>query len=346
MTVTWWAAAGDRLVAPVPAGRLAAVRVLVVLYGLVWLAVRTAHWRNLARLSAERWQPVAFAEWIGPLGVGAVTAIVAVGAVAGIAALAGRAWRLSAPTFAVAMLVLTVHGASWGAILHTEQLLVLHLLVLACGPSGSDAQRRSPQRSAGQQCDAQPRDGSAHAVSRSVPRFRMSAWLCPGVSVETVGSATVGWPLRVMTAVTAAVYFVSGAAKLRFGGGLSWLDGERLMRLVAHDNVRKRLLGDHYSPIARSVVDQRWLFAVAAVVTLVIELGAPLFLLVRRLRVPWVAAAWMFHLGVLALMAILFPYQLSLVAYASVLPAERLVGLVREFVRSRARSLGSAGNGQ
>lgn len=294
----------DRLVAPAPAGRLAAVRVLVVLYGLVWLVVRAGHWRNLARLSSERWRPVAFAEWIGPLDVGAVTAIVAIGAVAGAAALTGRAWRLSAPTFAITMLVLTVHGASWGAILHTEQLLVLHLIVLACGPSGSDAP---------------PRRRSAHPASRSMPR----SW----TSSERTGSAsTVGWPLRVMTAVTAAVYFVSGAAKLRFGGGLGWLDGERLMRLVAHDNVRKRLLDDHYSPIARHVVDQRWLFTVAAVVTLAIELGAPLFLLVRRLRVPWVLAAWLFHLGVLALMAILFPYQLALVAFASVLPAERLVG--------------------
>lgn len=281
----------DRLVAPLPAGRLAAVRRLVVLYGLVWLVVRAGHWRNLARLSGERWRPVAFAEWIGPMSVGAVTAVVIVGLAAGVGALAGgRWWRPCAPVFAVALLVLTVHGASWGAILHTEQLLVLHALVLACGPSGDGASR------------------------------------------------TAGWPLRVMTAVTASVYFVSGLAKLRFGGGLAWLDGERLMRLVAHDNVRKRLLDDHYSPLARYVVDQRWLFMIAAVATLVVELGAPLILLFPRLRAPWIAAAWSFHLGVLALMAILFPYQLSLVAFASMLPAERLGALVGPLRHRRRRT--------
>ena len=50
-----------------------------------------------------------------------------------------------------------------------------------------------------------------------------------------------------------------------------------------------------------------------------VELGAPLALSSRRVAWLWVAAAWLFHIGILAAMAIVFPYQLSGIAYASFL---------------------------
>ena len=197
--------------------------------------------------------------------------------VAGVAALGDLAWQVSAPLFAVGFLWLTSFGASWGQILHTEHLVVLHLLVLAAAPSGRGE------------------------------------------------SATTGWPLKVMSAVTVATYFVAGVAKLRFGGGLDWLDGDGLLRLVAHDNLRKRLLGDAWSPIAPFAVGHPMIFQLGAWITLVVELGAPLALLGRRWAYTWVALAWTFHLAVLALMAVLFPYPLVGVAFASMLPVERLL---------------------
>ena len=45
--VTW-------LMAPAPTGRLNAVRLLTIGYALVWIAVRTGHWRDLSRLPARR----------------------------------------------------------------------------------------------------------------------------------------------------------------------------------------------------------------------------------------------------------------------------------------------------
>lgn len=267
----------DRLVAPVPAGRLATVRALTVGYALVWVALRVGYWRDLSRLPRTQWRPVAFAEWVGPFGTTTVTVLAAVTFGAGAVALTGRTWAVAAPVFAAGFLALTTFGASWGAILHTEQLVALHLVVLAAGPSGR----------------------------------------------EDDGSATAGWPLRVMAIVTVATYFVAGVAKFRFGGGLGWLDGDRLRLLVAHDNLRKRLLGDPYSPLAGSLVGHPRLFQLATVLTAVVELGAPLALW-RPFRYAWVATAWTFHVGVLAVMAILFPYPLSGIAFASLLPVERL----------------------
>lgn len=198
----------DRLVAPAPAGRLAAVRAIVVGYAVVWTAIRTDYWRDSARLSDARWRPIGVVGWLGgPPSVRMVTVLAIVAVVTGCVAATGRAWPFTAPAFGLVFLYLTTFGASWQQIAHTEHLVVLHVLVLACGPSG---------------------------------RGR---------------SATVGWAVRVMSLVTVATYVVAGAAKLRFGGGLDWLDGDRLLRLVGHDNLRKRLLGDPYSPLVVHVVE-------------------------------------------------------------------------------------------
>ena len=274
------------------------MRLLTIGYALVWIVVRTDHWHDLSRLPASRWEPVGIVNWIGFDSTTAVTVVVLLTFAVGVAALGNVAWSISAPLFAIGFLWLTSFGASWGQILHTEHLLVLHLLVLAASPSG-----RGP-------------------------------------------SATTGWPLKVMSAVTVATYFVAGVAKLRFGGGLDWLAGDGLLRLVAHDNLRKRLLGDAWSPISPFAVGHPLIFQVGAWVTLVVELGAPLALLGRRWAYTWIALAWTFHLAVLGLMAVLFPYPLFGVAFASMLPVERLfawrpAGLA-DRVRGYKRSMASA----
>jgi hypothetical protein len=284
--VTW-------LMQPAPAGRLNAVRILTIGYALVWIAVRTSHWRNLSRLPASRWEPVGVMTWLGSQRTGMVTLVVVLTVVAGVAAIGAAAWPVSGPAFALGFLWLTSFGASWGQILHTEHLLVLHLLVLAAAPSGRG------------------------------------------------GSTITGWPLKVMSAVTVATYFVAGVAKLRFGG-VDWLDGDGLLRLVAHDNLRKRLLGDAWSPIAPFAVGHPLLFQVGAWLTVVVELGAPLALLGRRWAYTWVALAWGFHVAVLAVMAVLFPYPLVGVAYASMLPVEKLFAWRPSGLTQRARGYARA----
>jgi hypothetical protein len=118
-------------------------------------------------------------------------------------------------------------------------------------------------------------------------------------------------------------YVIAGVAKLRVGG-LGWLDGDTLRNWVAYDNLRKEVLGDSYSTIGRHLVGYAWLFSPMAVLTVTVELGACVALLGGRWRTAWVVAAWLFHLSVLAVMAIVFPYQLSGVAFAPFFRLERL----------------------
>ena len=62
-----------------------------------------------------------------------------------------------------------------------------------------------------------------------------------------------------------------------------------------------------------------------------VELGAPFALLGRRVALVWTLAVIAFHLGVFGLMAILFPFPLSGVAFAPFFAPERLI----EWVRAR-----------
>ncbi len=276
--------------APAPATRLAALRILVVGYCLVFALVRTPYWLDVARLPEHRYEAVGVLTPLdAPLPVGLVATFAGITAVALALGLAGVRWAVSGPVGAIGMLVLTTHGNSWQQVFHTENLPVLHLVVLAAAPAAA-AWSRDARRD-----DA---DGPPDA-----PRF--------------------GWPIRAMAVVTVTTYVLAGVAKLRVGG-VAWLTDEALRNHIAYDNLRKELLGDLSSPVAPWALRQTWLFGPVALVTLVVELGAPLALFGGRLRTLWVSAAWGFHLGVLVLMAILFPYPLLGIAYAPLFRVERL----------------------
>ena len=148
------------------------------------------------------------------------------------------------------------------------------------------------------------------------------------VDPAPAGGERSGWPLNLMMAVVVVAYVVAGVAKLRFGG-TDWLTGDLLRNWVAVDNLRKLLLDDLHSPAGGWLAGTAWVWGPVAVVTLLVELGAPVALLPGRLRLAWVAAAWAFHVGVVVLMAITFPYQLSGVAYLAFLDVERIENRLR-----------------
>jgi hypothetical protein len=276
----WW-------FAPAPAARLALFRLAVGTYAAVWSAVRLPAHLGLADRPAARWDPVGPWSLVDAPPPSAVTIVLAVGApMVGAAVATGRWQRVAGPVGALWFLALTALASSWGQIFHTENLLVLHLAVLAVAPAAGIDDIRRERRARGPAED----------------RF--------------------GWPLRLASVLVVATYVLAGVAKLRIGGG-AWLDGEVLRNLVAHDNLRKSVLGDAYSPIGRALVAHAWVFGPLAWVSLLVELGAPVALLGGRWRTAWIAAAWTFHVGVLALMAVVFPYQLLGVAFLPFLPLER-----------------------
>jgi hypothetical protein len=339
----------DWLLAPAPARRLAVLRILVGTYAAVWAVVRLPAHIGHVDQSPDRWHPVGLLAPFGaPLAAAVVVALAIAAPALGAAFAAGWRYRVVGPATALVMLAVATLDSAWGQVFHTENLMVLHLVVLAAAP-GAAACLSLPggRRTRAADGRAPAADGDRTAARRD----RTAA------GREPADDGRFGWPVRLAALVVVLTYTIAGLAKLRIGG-LDWLDGDTLRNLVAHDNLRKALLGDRHSPIGTRLVAHAWAFPPLAVATLAVELGAGVALLggpvdtetapgqasraarrrfLHRCRTTWVVAAWLFHVGVLALMAVLFAYPLSGVAFAPFFRLERLADGVRDRVGGRLR---------
>jgi len=285
--------------------RLAIMRVAMGAYAVVWTAARAANILDTARQPARRFDPVGplwFMDQPVPVWVVVVGIVVVV--VSGIAFTIGWRYRAAAPLAAVSFLLLTTYRNSWGHIIHTENLVAMQLLILAVAPAG---------------------------IVWSLDRRNGT-----GPAIGAASSDDGWWAVKSMSVLAVGTYFVAGVAKLRIGG-LDWIDGDVLLHQVAFDNARKIQIGSPASPFAAWFVSQQWLMLPAAIGAMVIELGAPLALVKERVAVIWAAMSVLLHLGILAVMAILFPFQLLGFGVLPLIPVE--IGVAR--VLRRRQRLGS-----
>ncbi len=274
-----------RWLAPVPRRRLQLVRSATCTYAVLFSAGRSVYLWHAGHLSVARWAPLGVLGGMArPLPGWSVVLVWLAVLVSGTLAAAGRALRVTLPALAAGFLLVSTYGNSWGQLFHTEHLVTLHLVALA-----------------------------GAALLAEAPEQRLTT---------TGHDAVSGWPLRLMTALTALTYLIAGVAKLRLGGW-AWLDGDALRHQVAYDNIRKDLVGSVSSPVAGwALAHAGWWWLIGAG-TIVVEVGAPLAVLWRPLRRAWAVAAWLFHLGIVALMAIVFLYPATGVAYLSMFEVER-----------------------
>ncbi|MDQ3366737.1 MAG: hypothetical protein M3680_15030 [Myxococcota bacterium] len=294
----WW-------FAPAPAERLAALRILLGGYALAYV------WYRFGELAAirhvARFAPVGVTRILEePLGPTLVMALVIVTIVLLAAVVVGFQYRVTAPLAAVALLWVTSYRNSWGMVFHTENLMALHVIALACLPAADRWALAKPP--------------------------------------ATAPPAGYGWGIKLLVALTAATYLLAGIAKLRIAG-LDWIDGELLRNQIAIDNLRKALLGDAVAPLGTQFLEHPSYFTGFCALTLLLELGAPIALLGGRLARAWALAAWGFHVGVVLLMNIWFLYPLMGAAFVPILHAERpmhwLIGRVAAWRgRSRVRPPG------
>jgi Vitamin K-dependent gamma-carboxylase len=287
---------------PAPAARLAVLRALVGAYALVYLCIRTPSLLSVIHFVSSDFEPVGPVRVLSqPLASGVVYTTVIVALLSGAGFFAGALYRLTGPVFALSFLWVTSYRSSFGMVFHTENMTALHLLLLAAAPAADtlsiDARRRTSAR--------------------------------PD-SAATKMSGRYGWAVRAICAVTVTTYVLAGIAKLRLAGA-HWLDGDLLRGQVAYDNLRKIELGSFHSPLGALLVRYSWPFRTLSWASLVLELGAPLALFSFALARVWVFGVFGFHLGVLALMAIGFPYQLSFIPYLAFFPVEALAPYLRRF---------------
>ncbi len=280
--VQWW-------LTPMPAQRLALLRLAIGGMALGYVVVRLPNLLGLADFAARQFEPVGLVSLLSaPLSPAVLAACVGLCLLSGAAFVLGFGFALAGPAFALSFLWLTTYRSSFGMVFHTENLLALHLLLLG--------------------------------ASRAADALSLDSKRRGGAVVEP--AAEYGWAIRAMCLVTVLAYVLAGIAKLKLAGG-PWLEGELLRRQIAYDNLRKVELGAEISPLGPWLVRHRGVFPALAVGTMFVELGAPVALLRARAAQVWVLAAWGFHLGVLLFMSIAFFYPLSGFAYLSFFPLER-----------------------
>lgn len=267
-------------------------RILLGTFTSGYLLVRLPVFLSLIDGRPSRFEPVGILSGVTrPLPGLLVAAVIAAALVSAVGFTVGWRHRLSGPGLAFSMLVLTTYRSSWGQLLHFENLMVLHLVVVGLSPSADawsvDARRR----------DHRPSPSSRY-----------------------------GWPLQLAAIITAITYVLAGLAKLRYGG-TEWVFGDTLRNHVAYSATRLELLGGDPSPLAGFAVGRAWLFPPLATATVMIELAAPVALLSARLRHWWAVSVWLMHVGILGLMFIVFPYPLFGLAFAPMYHLERLAHL-------------------
>ncbi len=283
--------------APAPAERLAALRLAIGGYAFFYLWTRFGEVRTVAALPVAQWKAVGVTAWTGHLPASAVTAILVVTMIALAAVVVGAGYRYAAPIAAIGLLFVTTYRNSWGMVFHTENLMVLHVGALALAPAAD-------------------------------------AWSIDARLRAPLSHAGYGWAIKLLVALAAATYLLAGIAKLRIAG-VDWVDGAQLRNQIAVDNLRKVLLGDSQAVLATPFLEHPSFFTVFCVLTLVLELGAPLALLGGWIGRGWALAIWGFHLGVVLLMNIWFIYPLSFVAFLPVFAVERPIRWVIDRVRRR-----------
>jgi hypothetical protein len=126
-------------------------------------------------------------------------------------------------------------------------------------------------------------------------------------------SEAAGWAIRMVQVAVVATYFLAAVAKIRFGGW-GWANGATFARAI----IRRGTVFVDW------MVHHPWMLQVSQWAMLVLELAAPLLLVIRRERTVWIVigALYAFHLVTYAALGIIFlPH---LVALAAFLPLERL----------------------
>ena len=300
---------------PAPAARLALLRILIGGYALWYVGQRYSMFIGIAGARKSLFEPVGVAALLdGPISPALLRAILGVTIALNVAFIAGFRFRVVGPLFAGFLLFVLSYRNSWSMIYHSQNLVVLHVIVLGLTPAAN----------------ALSLDVLGRSKWGGSVLWRLGTW----PTTESATDWRYGWPIRLICSVTALSYFLAGAAKVLGEVGWSWGTGEALRSYITRDGLRKELLADGASPLVSVVSEHVGLLTIIAVMSLVLELGAPLVLVNPRAARVWAILAFGMHWGIFFIMGIRFRYQLSGIAFAPFFDIEKLGRLFRRGRRS------------
>lgn len=276
--------------APISPLRLAILRIATGCFSLWYLLDRYSMLQHLSKSDATLFEPVGLANLLaGPLSpeISQMVLLATIGL--NIAFILGWQFSWTGPAFSVGLLFFMSYRNSWSMIYHNYNSMVVTIFVLGLVAS-ADAL-------------------SLDRLNRSSPTPKAD-W-------------RYGWPVKLICACTLAAYFLSGLAKVFGDLAWSWIDGSAMRSQIAVDALRKEMLGGSATSLFEWLYPHTTLFFIMGFGALILELGAPLVLLHKRLIVAWVVLTLSMHWGIYLIMGIDFPYHTSGLIFLSFFELEK-----------------------
>lgn len=271
--------------------RLAILRIATGCFSLWYLLDRYSMLQRLSKSDASLFEPVGLAKLIsGPLPPETFQYLLLACIALNIAYVLGWQYRWTGPGFAMTLLFFMCYRNSWSMIYHNYNSLVLTVFVIGW---------------------------AAAADALSLDRLSRYAQATPGAHWRY------GWPVKLICAATVAAYFLSGLAKVMGDLAWSWIDGSAMRSQIAVDALRKEMLGSSATPLFEWLYPHTWLFFLMGFGALILELGAPLVLLNKRLTWIWAALTLSMHWGIYLIMGIDFPYHTTGLIFLSFFELEK-----------------------
>ncbi|MGO1543361.1 MAG: hypothetical protein ACTHXA_03375 [Gulosibacter sp.] len=284
----------DTLRPAATAVRPAVLRIGVGAFAAVHNYRRREMFQKLHRQDASRFAPVGVVRILKkPLPPKVADALFEAAQVANILTTLGIAHRVTGPLNAALQLWTVTYRNSWGMIFHNHNGVIAHQAVLGFAPA---------------------------ADALSVDALLRHGRLVPNRVGHDRFDRRYGGVATAMNIATTVVYFISGIAKVRSPKGWAWASGDTLRDQIGSDAVRKEVFGSDAPKMAGALYNSKAQFGLLAVITLIVELGAPLSLAHRRLGQLFAVSAWAMHVGIRIVMGIKFRYNLTGVSYLSYFP--------------------------
>lgn len=273
---------------PVPPANLAACR--IGFFGLLLLLTATVDWSDWAAVPDAFWFPIPItrALELPRAGQPALVALALAFRLSVLTSALGLFTRLSTVValFTGAYLFWLPHN--FGKIHHSDAVILFSLLILACSRCGD-------------------------AIS-------VDAWLRKrrGLGASAAPSFEYYWPVRLVQALTALMFFGAGISKLQ-KSGIDWAFSENLARLfVRHHYSHEPLVDWGLTLATMPLLTQALAFA-----ALLLELVAPLALFHRRAALLIVPSLLALQVGNWLLLGVLM--KLNLCLYLFFVPWDALI---------------------
>ncbi|MEO9247970.1 hypothetical protein ABDK96_09780 [Citricoccus nitrophenolicus] len=269
--------------------RPAVLRVATGVFSAVHNIRRRPMFRKLHAQDASQFTPVGVVKVLKkPLPPRLADGIFDAAQVVNLVSTLGVGHRVTGPLNAALQLWTISYRNSWTMLLHSDNMMTMHQVVLG--------------------------------TTRSADALSVDSLLRDGTLFPQRCARAYGAVPTALNVATVAVYFISGMAKVRGPLGLKWAGGDVLRGQIAVDGMRKDLFGTAKPAAGTALYQQKELFTLMAAVSLAVELGAPLSLVNRRLGQVFAVGAWGMHVGIRIVMGIKFKYNVSGVAYLPYFP--------------------------